>query len=128
MHVHGFPNCFLMTIVQSGFTANYPHLLNEQAKHVAHIVARCLKDGIVRAEATAQAEQEWLDTILRLAVNRRAFLEACTPGYYNNEGRMDARTAASFPYYGAGSMAFFKLLAEWRAQGDFDGLELAGAG
>ena len=124
MHVHGFPNCFIMSIVQSGFTANYPHLLNEQAKHIAYVVAQCLQRPAPRAEATAQAEQDWLDTILRLAVNRRAYLEACTPGYYNNEGRLSP-VAASYAPYGAGSMAYFKLLEEWREAGELAGLQIA---
>ncbi|HEY8949482.1 MAG TPA: NAD(P)/FAD-dependent oxidoreductase, partial [Rhizomicrobium sp.] len=29
----GFPNMFLVSNTQSGFTANFPHMLNEQSKH-----------------------------------------------------------------------------------------------
>jgi cyclohexanone monooxygenase len=65
-------------------------------------------------------------TILGGGAGRGAFLEACTPGYYNNEGRMDDRTAASFPY-GAGPVSFIALLKQWREAGDFAGLELDGA-
>jgi cation diffusion facilitator CzcD-associated flavoprotein CzcO len=121
MHMHDFPNCFLMSIAQSGFTANYPHLLNEQAKHVAHIISHCLERGIAQVEATEAAEQEWLHTIFRLIVDRRKFTEECTPGYYNNEGQASA-LAASFAPYGAGSMAFFKVLEDWREKGEFAGL------
>jgi cation diffusion facilitator CzcD-associated flavoprotein CzcO len=123
LHVHGFPNCFMMSIVQSGFTANYPHLLNEQANHIAHIIGHCARHGVARVEATAAAEQAWLDIILKLAVNRQKYFEECTPGYYNNEGKPSARAASNAPY-GAGSMAFFKVLADWRARGEFGGLEM----
>ena len=123
MHLHAFPNCFIMSLIQSGFTANYPHALNEQAIHAAHIVGHCTRNGIALVEATPDAEQEWLATILRLIVNRQKFTEECTPGYYNNEGQASP-LAASFAPYGAGSMAFFKVLADWRAAGNFEGLSL----
>ena len=123
MHVHDFPNCFIMSIVQAGFTANYPHALNEQAKHIAHIVKWALDNGIEELQASAAAEQEWLDTILRLMANRQKFLEECTPGYYNNEGK-PSPLAASYASYGAGSMAFFEVLRDWREKGEFDGLEV----
>ena len=57
MHVHGFPNCFLMSNAQAGFTANFPHMLNEQAKHLAYIIrnghrrGRELDRGVTRSGA-----------------------------------------------------------------------------
>ena len=33
---HGFPNCFYLGVTQNTFTPNFPHLLDEQARHVAH--------------------------------------------------------------------------------------------
>ena len=123
MHMHGFPNAFLMSIVQSGFTANYPHALNEQAKHLAHIVRSVLAQDATVVEATAQAEDDWRRTILDLLVDRQKFLEECTPGYYNNEGK-PSPVAASYASYGAGSMAFFEVLKDWREKGEFAGLRL----
>ena len=40
-----------------------------------------------RVEVTKEATQDWVDQIGKLAVLRRKFLEECTPGYYNNEGK-----------------------------------------
>ena len=37
-HVRGFPNLFVVSTGQSGFSANFPHMLNEQAQHLAYIV------------------------------------------------------------------------------------------
>jgi cyclohexanone monooxygenase len=51
------------------------------------------------------------------------FLEACTPGYYNNEGRPADRTVRNGSY-GAGSPAFIRVLEAWREAGTFEGLEL----
>jgi len=42
MHIRGFPNCFMMSIAQSGLTVNFPYMLNEQGKHIGYIVAQAL--------------------------------------------------------------------------------------
>ena len=51
MHVHGFPNMFLLGHTQGGFTVNYPHLLEEASGHVAHIVRHAI-DTTAPVEAT----------------------------------------------------------------------------
>ncbi len=125
MHSRGFPNCFFITQAQSGMSPNFPHMLSEQAKHVAHIVAHCRTAGVRTVEPSAEAEQAWVDTIMRTGAGRLRFLETCTPGYYNNEGRVSAALLRSFPY-GDGPVAFIDLLRKWRSEGDFAGLELDG--
>jgi cyclohexanone monooxygenase len=64
-----------------------------------------------------------VQTILSLAVNAQKFLESCTPGYYNNEGNPASRSLKNAPY-GAGPVAFVKVLEDWRAEGSLAGLEL----
>ncbi len=126
LHSRRFPNCFVISQAQSGMSPNFPHMLSEQAKHIAHIVGYSMKHGIRTVETSEAAEREWVRTILAMGAGRRQFLENCTPGYYNNEGRgMTDAVAASFPY-GAGPVAFIELLAKWREEGDFAGLELDG--
>jgi len=122
-HVHGFPNCFIVSNVQSGFTANFPHMMNEQSKHIAYIVKHCADRQVRTVEASKDAEAAWVQTIISLAIMRQRFLEECTPGYYNNEGKPSA-LAARNGSYGAGAIAFVKVLEEWRAEGSLKGLEL----
>ena len=122
MHSRDFPNCFIMSNSQSGFTVNYPHMLNEQAKHIGYILATCAERGIGRVEAAQAAEDAWVQTIIDSALQRAKFAEECTPGYYNNEGRPSA-LAARNGSYGKGPIAFVKLLEDWRAAGALDGLE-----
>jgi cyclohexanone monooxygenase len=74
-------------------------------------------------EASQAAEDEWVETIISKAVMRQAFLEECTPGYYNNEGK-PSTLAARNGSYGAGPVAFVKVLEDWRAEGTLPGLEL----
>ncbi len=123
MHVPGFPNCYILGTPQAGFTASYPHALNEQSKHVAYVIAQTQRAGATTAEATETAALAWRQTILNLAVDRRKFLEECTPGYYNSEGKISP-LAASYAPYGAGSMAYFRVLQDWRSRGDMQGMAL----
>jgi len=122
-HVRGFPNCFVVSNVQSGFTANFPHMLAEQAIHVAHVVKHCVENQVRVLETTPEAEEEWVQTIKKLAILRRKFLEECTPGYYNNEGK-PAERGEQNGFYGAGPIAFVKVLEDWRADGGLRGLDL----
>jgi cyclohexanone monooxygenase len=119
----GFPNCFIVSIVQSGFSANFPHMLDEQSKHLAYVLAHAEQHDITLVEASQEAEDAWVQTIVDLAQYNVRFLEACTPGYYNNEGRPADRTVRNGSY-GAGSPAFITLLEQWRDAGDLAGLEL----
>jgi cyclohexanone monooxygenase len=80
--------------------------------------------GVTRVEATPQAEEEWVQTIIRLSQFNVKFLESCTPGYYNNEGKPAARSLQN-GNYGAGPVAFVKVLEDWRAEGSLAGLSLA---
>ncbi len=122
MHVHGFPNCFIMSNPQAGFTANYPHLLNEQAKHVAYIIRKGIDDGIEAVEVSTEGEQAWIDQCIGKARNAGDFFENCTPGYYNNEGKTGERSAQD-GFYGGGSIEFFQILEAWRKADDLDGME-----
>ena len=123
MFSRGFPNCFIMGPQQTGFTVNYPHMLNEQSKHIAHIVKHAIDNDVRTVEVSEEAEKEWVDTIIRLAVLAQDFLESCTPGYYNNEGKPGERSGQN-GFYGGGSVEFFRILQEWRKAGDLPGLEL----
>jgi cyclohexanone monooxygenase len=122
-HTRGFPNCFIVSNTQSGFTVNFPHMLNEQAKHLAYVIGHCLTSQARRLEASADAEQAWVETIKQLAVMREKFQAECTPGYYNNEGRPNPK-AVQNGFYGAGPIAFVKTLEDWRAAGNLEGLEI----
>ena len=122
-HTRGFPNCFIVSNSQSGFTVNYPHMLNEQAHHLAYVVSHCLDTQVRVVEVSEQAQAEWVDTILSLAVQREKFAAECTPGYYNNEGRPNPLAVRNSPY-GAGPIAFVKVLKDWRADGSLAGLEI----
>lgn len=118
----GFPNCFWVSIVQAALTPNFLHVTGEQAKHLAYVLGECMKRNVKTVEPTQEAEETWVQTIVKLASLRENFLKECTPGYYNNEGTA-SETAGRNASYGGGSPAFISILEDWRAKGDFEGLE-----
>jgi len=127
MHVHGFPNLFIVTNSQGGFTANFPHMLDETAVHFSHVIKKVSEAGGTRVEVTKEAENAWVSKILEKAAGRSEFFEECTPGYYNGEGQTSATsgflTGANGPY-GGGTLAFFKILERWRAAEEMPGMEI----
>lgn len=126
MHTRDFPNMFVISQAQAGMSPNFPHMISEQAAHIAHIVERCGEKGIETVEPIETAENDWVSSIVAGVIARRHILETCTPGYYNNEGRASASGAQSGTF-AAGPIAFAELLRDWREQGDFAGLEANGA-
>jgi cyclohexanone monooxygenase len=122
---HGFPNCFFMGGIQSGVTPNFTELYAEQSRHIAYVIEQGLKRGLRTVESSAEAEAEWVRTILERAAFNQDFQNSCTPGYYNNEGKPGEGPGWFGGSYGGGAQAFFEILRSWRALNDLTGLELA---
>jgi cation diffusion facilitator CzcD-associated flavoprotein CzcO len=121
---HGFPNCFHMGVNQSTLTPNFPHLLDEQAHHIAHVVREANLRQATTVEPTAEAEAAWVQTIVDTARLNLEFRQACTPGYYNGEGRAGGNDGLFAGLYGPGPVRFFELIQAWR-EGGMDGLAIA---
>ncbi|MBM4382674.1 MAG: NAD(P)/FAD-dependent oxidoreductase [Deltaproteobacteria bacterium] len=124
IHIHGFPNCFMMSIAQSAFTVNFPYIIDLQAKHIGYVVGAALGRGAKRLEASAEAEQAWVDAVLAKARSTLEFAQNCTPGYYNNEGQPSERSRQDGFYMGAPT-EFEELLDAWRREGTLAGLTLS---
>ena len=123
MHSRGFPNSFFFGPAQSGFTATYTYSLDEQSIHLAHILKTAKDKGAKRIEASQEAEEKWIQTIIEKARLTAEFQENCTPGYYNNEGKVNQTPQNNT--YGGGPIEFFSLMEKWRAKGNLEGLELS---
>ena len=122
---NGFPNCFFMGFTQTAVTANVPHALNEQAKHIAYILDELRKRGKDTVEASLEAEQSYVNEIRKLSQIGAKFYAECTPGYYNSEGKEENKDGFFSDMYGAGPILFFMLLEQWRSNGEMTGLELS---
>jgi hypothetical protein len=101
LSVHGFPNCFVLSIAQSGFTVNFPYLLDVQASHTAELIAWGLKNDVTELEASAEAESAWVETVIGRSGASAGRAKACTPGYYNREGQANAKTRQGSFFFGS---------------------------
>ena len=123
MQTSGFPNCFIISQAQSGFTVSFPHAMNEQAKHIAYIIQQVAQSNAKVVEVTEEAEQEWVQEIIKMSRLSESFQAECTPGYYNNEGKPNPKSVQNGSY-GAGPVKFFKVIEGWREEGTLAGLGL----
>jgi cation diffusion facilitator CzcD-associated flavoprotein CzcO len=123
IHVHGFPNLFVVGPTQgANLVSNVPHNLVEAGETIATMIAHAESIGADRIEVTADAEEAW---VARLEAGGRRFGNRpdCTPGYYNNEGGEPSRhgllNGLGFP---EGPVAYFAYIDAWRSNGRFEGL------
>ena len=129
LHGHstrGFPNWFYVGLGQNALSVNFTAMFDDQARHVAWIIHEAMARQARTVQPTVEAEEAWVAEIRRLSVMNRAFLEACTPGYYNQEGKIGegAPGGLAGESYGPGLNPFNALLAAWREKGDLEGLEI----
>ncbi len=115
IYMNGFPNLFIVGgIAQAAVTINFTHILAEQAKHIAAVVRRCRFEGVEVMEIREEAEQGWTKTMAEKVVDRSKFERECTPGYYNNEGKVDDSDPTLFGRtYGGGPFEYVQVCADW---------------
>lgn len=109
MQAHGFPNFFLLSIVQAGISLNYLHTADAQSTYVAELLAHCRDEALGTVEPTAEAVDGWVDLCLQHAAARREFHARCTPGYLNAEGAQAEGAELNAPF-GGGPVAYFERL------------------
>ena len=124
MHVHGFPNLYVISPSQAAnLISNIPHNLVEAANTLAMIIGHAEETGATEVEVTAEAEDAWMD-LLRTGARRFGGDPDCTPGYYNNEGRVDEiGDGLAGMGYPEGAWAYFQYIKGWRESGDFEGID-----
>jgi cyclohexanone monooxygenase len=119
----GFPNWFYIGMSQNAFSVNMTSMFDDQARHIAYLVAETLRRGARTIEPTQEGVDDWVGLVNGFKVGGLGFLESCTPGYYNNEGAPQAGNAF-FGAYTPGTNAFAELLQDWRDTGVLPGMEL----
>lgn len=123
-----FPNCLLVGgNQQTAAAVNAVHLLDEQARHLAYTLSEARKRKASVIEPRADAVDAYVDIVRNSPKNQAlvGFYAACTPGYYNGEGK--ARRSEDFfvgGRYPDGAMPFYAMLKVWREDGHLDGLIL----
>ena len=103
IHVHGFPNAFIVQPTQgANLISNVPHNLTEAAKTIALMIRHAQTNGFKEIEVTKEAEDRWVELLLSGA-GRMIGSPDCTPGYYNNEGASPGPAAKLNVGYPAGA-------------------------
>jgi cyclohexanone monooxygenase len=122
----GFPNQFFTGFIQGGVSGNTTAMLEQQAEHIAYIIAEAMARGATTVEPSREAQDDWVKTIHEVAIDTTEFAVSCTPGYYNNEGGGGGEgiRSAIGEYYAPGFYEFGDLIKEWRDKGDLEGLVL----
>jgi len=122
MQTHDFPNCFIVGLSQVGASANIPHVLDVQSRHIGYILKHAHEHQVRTFDVTAEAEAAWVQKVIDASVMSLGFLEQCTPGYYNNEGQPNGLLIRRNGGYAPGIMGFASVLDAWRNEGKLDGI------
>lgn len=121
--VNGFPNCFVLSIAQSGFTVNFPYLLDVQARHTAEVISWALNNDVTVLEASREAESAWVETVVARSAASADRAKSCTPGYYNREGQANAKTRQGSFFFGTPT-EYADILEASRVTGLPEGFEI----
>jgi cation diffusion facilitator CzcD-associated flavoprotein CzcO len=122
-YCHGFPNMFHLGYTQNAISPNFVHVLTDQAIHISEVLVEAKSRNATVIEPTAEAEAAWVQTIREKALDKMKFVEECTPGYYNADGRKGSGEGFFDQQYGPGPIECFALIEAWRRNG-MVGLEM----
>jgi cation diffusion facilitator CzcD-associated flavoprotein CzcO len=128
MMSRGFPNMFVMPAPGQGavVTVNYTHLAVIGAEFVARTVELLDRRGAKVFDVSAEAEDDWVQTIVGTFVDASAVTSACTPSRINLEGHPELMNPRGGNYGGGfgDTFGYRDLLERWLVDGECDGLEL----
>jgi cation diffusion facilitator CzcD-associated flavoprotein CzcO len=128
MMTSGFPNMFIMPAPgqQAVITANITLINTEGAAHIAATLKMLEERGIRTFDVKDEAEAEYVQGIVSRFVDASSVMAACTPSRLNFEGDPGAMNPRSGSWGGGRGdfLGFCNMLAEWRAKGDFAGLDI----
>jgi cation diffusion facilitator CzcD-associated flavoprotein CzcO len=125
IHVHGFPNLFIIGFAQAAnLISNVTSNLADAGVTIAAVVRHVLDTGAAEVEVSEGAQIAWMELLESAPASSIFGSPECTPGYYNNEGQpLNARARFAMAGYPSGPVAYFEYIERWRNSGDFEGLE-----
>jgi cation diffusion facilitator CzcD-associated flavoprotein CzcO len=121
MSTHGFPNQFYVGYYQGALNASVTEQFGRQGQHIAHIIGEALKRGYTVVEPTEEAQDGYVQHFHDVEHDTTDFIRECTPSYFTNEGDIKGPWLL-FRSYGPGWDAFQTLLADWRSEGNLEGM------
>ena len=69
MTSRGFPNQFFTGFIQGGVSANTTAMLEQQAEHIAYIIAEAMARGATTVEPSQEAQDGWVKTIRETSID-----------------------------------------------------------
>jgi cyclohexanone monooxygenase len=127
MMAHNFPNMFFTGFTQAAANATNSKTFIDQGYHIGYIASEALKRGAAEVEPLQHAQDAYIKKLRSVAVDNSAFVNECTPSYFNNEGDDTKKRFIFGEPWGEGYYAFEAMLQTWRDRGDLEGLMLLGA-
>ncbi len=126
MMTDGLPNLMFVFLNRHlSPTVNATQLLDEEAVHIAHIIASARDQNATALEPTTEAVDDYTSKIAGSPEGQQAldFFGQCTPGYFNAEGTAKTNDELYFGgRYGDGAKSYFAMLKAWREAGDNRGM------
>lgn len=122
---HGFPNLFHLGTGQNGLTINFHEMAEKQAQHIAAVLRELRDRGKSVIEPTAEAEANWIETIIATGKASLEFQAQCTPSYINNEGQpTEGGKGIIDAQFAAGINEWWSIVSNWRADGRLAGMKV----
>ncbi len=121
---HGFPNCFIFSIAQSGFTRELPaHAQRAVQARRLHPRARASTTTSHASRPPKRPRTPGCRRSSNWRMNARSSSRSARPATTTTRASPGERSLRNGSY-GAGPIAFVKLLEDWRAEGSLAGLQL----
>ena len=121
---HGYPNLFMVAGPQSvSGSTNFPRAIENTVNWVTTLVDHARSAGHTRIEATAEAEQDWVQEVVRQ--HEKLLLRSSQgwfTGYNSNVAGHEAGTIRYQAYFGT-APKYNAVLARSQAQG-YEGIDL----
>lgn len=122
VHMHGFPNAFMVQMNQgANMVSNIPHNIVDHAVTIAQVVSHAEANGFDEVEPTPEAEQAWVDLILK-GQGSMVGSPDCTPSFWNNEGQGWSQKFRQAQGHPGGAQGYFDHIRKWRDDAKFEGL------
>ncbi|KAF5502661.1 FAD-binding monooxygenase ausC [Colletotrichum aenigma] len=128
---HGFPNLFFATFSNLGTSPNIASVYVNAADVVAHIISTATKNAPIPArtviEVTREAEERYIQQMIE-RVGWTALSQGCTPGWFTGNAKLlKEGMGVSNLAWGTGIVDHRRMLDNWMAKGNLDGLIVTSA-
>jgi hypothetical protein len=115
---------FFTGFTQAAANAANSKTLIDQGFHIGYIVGQALKRGAAVIEPSLEAQEDYIEHLRSIAIDNSAFVDQCTPSYFNNEGDPTKKRHFFGEPWCGGYYEFQAMLQKWRDAGTLEGLVL----